>query len=81
MIETALMPEWLQSTVRLINQLPLRTDNTWKRLRIAISQQELMEFRRYVKAIGNDRFYYMIGGMPIIIEVDPMNPQTHVTYL
>lgn len=48
----------------------------WKRIRIAISGEELKEIIEWTKTQGRDRgFIYAIRGFPIHVELCPTKPQ------
>lgn len=75
------MPKWLEDIVRLIYRLPTSKpeDKTWKRLRIAISREELKEYKAWHQS-GKGEFPWAIRGFPITIEDYPLHPGIIVEY-
>ncbi len=72
--------EPIESTVNdvclYVCRLPSTPKGIWKRLRIALTRQEVDEFKRMVMNDGAEHteFIYAIRGLPIVIEEHPGNP-------
>jgi hypothetical protein len=71
------MPELLRDLATLINRMPVSPGhpNLWKRLRIAVTEEELAQMRGYfLQDSISDRFVHAVRGVPLEIEVAPESP-------
>jgi len=68
--EAKVMPAWVEEMVRLSYRLPV--SQGWKRLRIAVTETELNEYREYMR--GNPDFVHAIRAIPLQLEAYPLNP-------
>lgn len=67
------IPKFIAELTALINRMPYSPE--WRRLRIAMSTEELDEYRTYISNnIGRREFVHAIRGVPIQHEAYPMNP-------
>jgi hypothetical protein len=74
------MPELVRELVTFINRLP--PSPAWKRLRIAMTYQEIQSYKEFIKAGGNsDNFVMAIRGVPIEIEPHPTDPAFYMERL
>jgi hypothetical protein len=64
------MPKLMQDLLTLTFRLPVH--DTWKRLRIAVTREELNSFKVYDGPGGE--FIRAIRGIPLQIEENPTNP-------
>jgi hypothetical protein len=67
-------PELLLELATMVNRMPLRSDGLWKRLRIAVTGEELDEFRRFFKIDNGREFIWAVRGVPLQLEVHPTDP-------
>lgn len=67
------MPKLILELTHLINRMPVSTE--WRRLRIAMTSDEIDEYRTYI-AKDNNRLEFVraIRGVPIQHEAYPKNP-------
>ena len=67
------MPPLYRELVNFINRLP--PYECWRRLRIAVTQQELNEFREFIRTDGDGvNFVHAVCGVPLYVEDHPTNP-------
>jgi hypothetical protein len=69
---TTQVPKVLTEIVTFVNRLPVEPRDTWKRLRIAVTEAELDELRTYFAQETPDRgFVHAIRAIPIHVEETP----------
>ena len=66
------MPEFLMELTKLINRMPYSPE--WKRLRIAMTMDEIDLYRTYIAGQGRKEFVHALRGVPIQHETYPVNP-------
>ncbi len=57
------------------------TSTDWKRLRIAVTEAELFEYRAYCIARGYHTFVHYFRGIPLYVEEHPEAPVLFMEYL
>lgn len=72
------MPQLIKELIRLIMNMSVSPE--WKRLRIAMTQEELDEYRQFCLGNGQTEFYHSLKAIPIIIELNPTEPAITVEY-
>lgn len=74
------IPELLRELVMFVNRLP-PTKDTWKRLRIAVTEDELASFRQFFREDNPQKeFYWAVRGVPLILVEEPMRRDIIVEY-
>lgn len=70
------MPKIVEELATLINRMPVVQSNpaVWKRLRIALTPDEVRDYVKYVESNGADQFVYALRGVPIQVESAPDEP-------
>lgn len=67
------MPPLIRELMGVINRMPASTE--WRRLRIALTADEVREFREFIRKEGQSLiFHHAIRGVPIVIEPQPTHP-------
>lgn len=69
------MPPLIRDLMTMINRMPVTSSDHWRRLRIAITQQELDEYREFIRKDGDGvNFVYAVRGVSLQIEEYPTHP-------
>jgi hypothetical protein len=63
----------------MINRMPINSN--WRRLRIALTQEEVDEYRTFIYNDGGAQFIHAIRMVPIQIEPYPDTPLYTLEYL
>jgi hypothetical protein len=70
----AAMPELLADLATMINRMPVGPKrDLWKRLRIAVTPDEIAEMRKFFFQ-DSDRFVHAVRGVPLVQEEFPQDP-------
>jgi len=74
------LPDWAMNVIRLLNSMS-PSEGAWKRLRVAVTQAELQELRKFF--IDNPHYGYFVHylrGVPLVIEDHPLEPPILMEY-
>lgn len=78
------IPQWLQDIIHLLHQTPMK-DDTWKRLRVAVTPEEIAEYREHMRKVLEDTelksFIHSVRCIPLVIEPHPKDPGFYIESL